>query len=169
MSGLGRMTNGVVDIRLLAPADWQVLRATRLRALSESPQAFTSHLNFELRWSEREWRQRFDAATSVVAIERGDVIGIAGLVGGQQPQEARHLESIWVAPTHRHRGVFRSLLNTVAEIGRRTGLTDLMLWVLEDNMVAQRVYARLGFVPTGERQPIDTGRRRFEKRLRLAI
>jgi GNAT superfamily N-acetyltransferase len=162
------MTNAVLDIRLLAPADWRVLREIRLRALIDSPHAFTSYHRREQRWSEREWRRRFDAATWVVAIERGNVIGIAGLVGGH-PREPQHIESIWVAPTHRNLGVFRSLVGTVVEIARRIGLTELLLWVLEDNVVARQAYTRLGFTWTGERQPIGPGRRRFERRLRLAI
>jgi predicted GNAT family acetyltransferase len=163
------MSNAVLDIRLLDRADWRILRETRLRALSESPHAFTSRHHVESGWSERQWRDQLTAATWLVAMERGDIIGIAGLVGRQQAPEARHIESIWVAPTHRNRGVFRSVMKVVAEIGQRTGLPHLLLWVLDDNMVAQHAYARLGFVPTGERQLVDPSCPRYELRLRLAL
>lgn len=162
------MSNAVLDIRLLAPADWRVLRATRLRALTDSPHAFTSGYLAESRWDEGEWRERFRAATWLVATERGAVIGIGGLVG-QRAREACHVESIWVAPGHRNRGVGRSLMDAVADIGRRNGLRHLLLWVLEDNEVAQQVYIRFGFVPTGERQLVDLSRRRYEIRLRLVL
>src|SRR3954452_8964965 len=112
------MTNAVRDIRLLGPADWRVLRGIRLRALIDSPEAFTSRYGRERRWNEHQWRQRFQAATWAVSIERGDVIGIAGLVA-DHPEEPAHVESIWVAPTHRNRGVSRSLLNRMIEIARR--------------------------------------------------
>jgi ribosomal protein S18 acetylase RimI-like enzyme len=79
-----------------------------------------------------------------------------------------HIESIWVAPTHRRRGVFRALLLELAEINRWLGVTDLMLWVLEDNHEAQRAYEALGFVPTGERQFLPDFRR-FERRLSLQL
>jgi GNAT superfamily N-acetyltransferase len=162
------MTNAVLDIRLLGPADWRVLRDTRLRALIDSPGAFTSHYHRERRWSEHQWRQRSRAATWLVAVERGNVIGLAGLVS-DHPEEPEHVESMWVAPTHRNRGVFRSLLNRMIEIARRAGLTHLWVWVLEDNLLAQRVYAHLGFTWTGERKPIDRHDCRFERRLRLAL
>jgi RimJ/RimL family protein N-acetyltransferase len=167
-TGRGRMTNAVLVTRVLTPADWAVLRETRLRALRDSPHAYIAHYGSELLRSEREWRERFDDAAWVVAIERFDVVGLVGLVGGRPP-EPHHVESMWVAPTHRRRGVSRILVNTLAGLGRRAGLRCLMLWVLEDNTPAWRAYARLGFVPTGERQPIDPAGRRFERRLRLDI
>lgn len=80
---------------------------------------------------------------------------------------SRHVESIWVVPTQRQCGVFRALLNDLAERERRSGVRDLLLWVLEDNEEAQSAYARLGFEPTGERQQLPDGR--FEQRLRLTI
>jgi hypothetical protein len=48
-----RMTKAVLDIRVLAPAYWQaywrIVRDTRLRALSDSPDALTSHYQLERR------------------------------------------------------------------------------------------------------------------------
>jgi RimJ/RimL family protein N-acetyltransferase len=164
----GRLTN-VPATRLLTPNDWRVLRSARLQALSDSPHAFTSRYAVELAWSERQWRQRFDCGTWVVAIDRSHVVGVLGLIRPPQPHEAWYLESIWVAPAHRHRGVLRSLLGAVAEIGRRVGLSHLLLWVLEDNVVARRAYARVGFVPTGKRQPVGLGQARFERLLLLPI
>ena len=56
----------------------------------------------------------------------------------------------------------------VAVCSAPAGVTDLLLWVLEDNHDAQRAYEALGFEPTGERQFLpDLGR--FERRLRLGI
>lgn len=164
------MANQVLDIRLLGPADWQVLRDIRLRALFDAPHAFTSSYRREERWSEYQWRQRFRAATWLVAVERGDVVGIAGLVDDHDhPGEPEHVQSIWVEPTCRNRGVSRTLLDRVVEIARRAGRTHLWLWVLEDNRHARDIYAHLGFTWTGERKPVDLYEGRFERRLRLAI
>jgi ribosomal protein S18 acetylase RimI-like enzyme len=161
------MANAVLEIRLLEPADWRLLRDTRLRALIDSPHAFTARHHCERRYSAEQWQNRIAAARWVVAVERGIGIGIAGLVPGHL-EEPEHVESIWVAASHRHCGVFRSLLATMIEIARSGDLKDLWLWVLEDNYLAWRVYCRLGFVWTGERKPIGPGRR-FERRMRLPI
>ena len=55
------MINAVLDIKLLAPDEWYVLRSTRLRALRESPRAFTSHYLIEARWHEGEYGARPDS------------------------------------------------------------------------------------------------------------
>jgi hypothetical protein len=72
-----------------------------------------------------------------------------------------------VAPTHRRRRVLRTL-DGLAEISRRMGVTELMLWVLESNYAADSAFRALGFEPTGDRQylaPIG----QFERRLRREI
>jgi ribosomal protein S18 acetylase RimI-like enzyme len=157
-----------LNLDLLAPTDWRVLRAARLGALLDSPRAFTSSYAREYEWGEVEWRRVFDTATCVVAREAEKVIGLAKSVAGPWSPRTRHLESIWVAPTHRRRGVCRALLRNLAEIDQRIGVTDLMLWVLEDNYSAQRAYEALGFMPTGERQFLAI-LGRFERRLSLQV
>jgi GNAT superfamily N-acetyltransferase len=158
------MTDAVLSIRMLAPSDWEVLRETRLRAMADSPCAFIPGLPPEATWGEREWRQRCGAGTWAVAVERDSVIGLAGLVRSSPP-ERPHVEWMWVDPDHRHRGVSRSLIDTMAHLGRRAGLSHLFLWVVEGNHDALRAFSRLGFLPTGERQPIDPAGRRYELRL----
>jgi ribosomal protein S18 acetylase RimI-like enzyme len=158
----------ILELQLLTPIDWRVLKAARLGALRDSPHAFMSCYDHEWRLGELEWRRMFDASTWIVARETEDVVGLARSVSEPSRPRVRHLESIWVAPANRRRGVFRALLNGLVEIERRQGVTQLMLWVLEDNQDAQRAYETLGFVPTGERQFLPA-LGRFERRLRLGV
>ena len=160
------MINAVLDIKLLAPEEWRLLKATRLRALRDSPDAFVSKHDVEVLRTDAQWRQLLAAATWAVAVEAGAVIGIAALFPGHGGGEP-HIESIWVAPTHRQLGVFRALLGALVERERRNGAHDLALWVLEHNYDAQAVYSRLGFVPTGERQALPGNQ--YELRLRLGV
>lgn len=160
------MINAVLDIKLLSPMEWHVLRTTRLRALRDSPRAFMSHYETEVGWGEAQWRERFTAATWAVAVESGTVIGIAGLVDGNGG-DGRHVEWTWVDPDHRRRGIFRALLEALIDLQSGNGARDMALWVLENNHDARQVYAQLGFQPTGERQHLPDDR--FELRLRLRI
>jgi ribosomal protein S18 acetylase RimI-like enzyme len=96
------------------------------------------------------------------------VIGLAKSVNEPGRPSTRYVECAWVAPTHRRRGVLRALLHGLAEIDRQTGVTELVLWVLEDNHDAQRAFQALGFEPTGERQYLPAFGQ-CERRLRLEI
>ncbi len=157
-----------LNLDLLAPVDWRVLRAARLQALLDSPHAFTSSYADESRWDEADWRRTFAVGIWIVARETESVVGLARSVGEPQLASARHVESIWVAPTHRRHGVLRHLLYALAGIERRMGVTDLLLWVLEDNLEAQHAYEALGFELTGERQFLP-GAGRFERRLKFCL
>jgi GNAT superfamily N-acetyltransferase len=117
---------------------------------------------------ELEWQRVLDAATWIVARETQNVIGLAKSVREPGRPSTRYVESTWVAPTHRRQGVLRALLHRLAEIDRQTGVTELMLWVLEDNHDAQRAYQVLGFESTGDRQYLP-GFGQFERRLRIEI
>jgi ribosomal protein S18 acetylase RimI-like enzyme len=158
----------ILDLQMLSPVDWRVLKEVRLRALQDSPHAFMSCYDTEILLSDLEWRRMFDASTWIVAREANAVVALARSVGDPMRPWTRHVESIWVAPTHRRRGVFRGLLYALAEVERERGITDLLLWVMEDNHDAQRAYETVGFEPTGESQFLpDLGR--FERRFRLGI
>jgi len=58
-----------LELELLTPLDWRVLRAARLYALLDSPGAFTSSYANESAWGEMEWQRVLDTATWIVARE----------------------------------------------------------------------------------------------------
>jgi GNAT superfamily N-acetyltransferase len=62
------------------------------------------------------------------------------------------IQSVYVAPRHRRRGVYRALHERVREEARRAGdVVGLRLYVERDNRGAQRTYARLGMSETAYR------------------
>jgi ribosomal protein S18 acetylase RimI-like enzyme len=169
------MTDAVLNVELLTSTDWWVLRAARLRALTDSPYAYTSAHQLENAWDNRHWRQLLAAGKWAVAKDRRDTIGIAGLV--RSASQPPHVQGVWVAPSHRKRGVLQSLIETLADEAREMGLSALLLWVLKDNTVALDAYRKLGFIDTGEEQVIrrrgrgqaEAGQRLYEVRLRRSL
>jgi ribosomal protein S18 acetylase RimI-like enzyme len=157
-----------LELDLLTPLDWRVLRAARLYALLDSPGAFTSSYAHESAWGELEWQRVLNAATWIVARETQNVIGLAKSASEPGRPATRYVESAWVAPSHRRRGVLRALLHALVQIDRTMGVTELMLWVLEDNHAAQSAYQALGFESTGDRQFLPAFGQ-FERRLRIEI
>ena len=80
------------------------------------------------------------------------MIGLVKVTREPPPSPVRYLESIWVAPLHRRNRVFSALLDSIIETERHEGANELLLWVLEDNHPARRVYQACGFGPTGRSQ-----------------
>lgn len=157
-----------LDLQVLTPSDWPLLKTARLSALQDSPHAFMSRYELEWTWDEAEWRRSLETTTWVLAHEAERAVGLARAVIEPVQPQLRYLESIWVHPAHRRRGVFRALLDKLIALARLLGVTELALWVLEDNHPARRAYEALGFRPTGARQFLaEIGR--FEVQLRLAI
>jgi hypothetical protein len=66
-----------LELELLTPLDWRMLRAVRLYALLDSPDAFTSSHAEESAWSQLDWQRSLKAATWIVAREAQNVIGLA--------------------------------------------------------------------------------------------
>jgi GNAT superfamily N-acetyltransferase len=60
------------------------------------------------------------------------------------------IQSVYVAPEHRRRGVFAALYRHVEQLARGTaGVIGLRLYVERDNANAQRTYAALGLHDAG--------------------
>lgn len=157
-----------LNLQLLTPDDWLLLKAARLRALEDSPHAFMSRYEVEWDWSEANWRHSLETTTWIIAQEAERAVGLARSVMEPMPPQRHYLESIWVDPDHRRQGVFRALLLELADLGRHRGATELRLWVLEDNHTARYAYQAAGFEPTGKRQFLpEIGR--FELQLRVRI
>jgi ribosomal protein S18 acetylase RimI-like enzyme len=79
--------------------------------------------------------------------------GIAGSFLDQHDETRAHLISMWTAPTHRHRGIGRLLVNHVLNWARGHNTLILQLMVTSNNDPAIRFYQRLGFTPTGRTVP----------------
>lgn len=150
-------------------AQWAAVRRIRLRALEDAPGAFGSTLTREEGLTEQEWRDRVKHAQWFLAWQEDRPVGVAcGLAWEGRPEE-RHVVSMWVAPELRGTGLATRLVRAVARWARGEGASYLSLWVADPNRRAQRFYARLGFSPTGDRQPLPSAPEIGEQRMRLSL
>lgn len=152
-----------MEIRRILADEWRELRALRLRALLDAPDAFGSTHEQETNDPEDEWRtwatqgaeggQGFTA----VATEGERWVGMAvGAPHLDHPGEAG-LFAMWVEPALRGRGVGRALVEEILEWARSTGFPRIRLRVTESNAAAVRLYVATGFLETGERAPLRDG------------
>jgi RimJ/RimL family protein N-acetyltransferase len=132
--------------------------------LRDAPSAFGSTYAAEVTRTEGEWSER--AASGANGTDRFTVLAFdadacVGLAGGFRNEDGHHadvdLVSMWVAPTHRGTGVADRLVDAVLDWACNEAQAEVVgLWVTRGNDRAQRFYERLGFVETGDVQPLPS-------------
>ncbi|MGO9336005.1 MAG: GNAT family N-acetyltransferase [Terracidiphilus sp.] len=136
----------------------QLFKSVRLRALEDSPGAFGSTYATEVAFSDQEWVSRAmrwngEVGIGFLAVEDSAGCGIAGAFLDPHDAKVAQLISMWTAPSHRHRGVGRLLVNGVIDWAALRGAHTLRLTVVSNNEAAILFYKRMGFVMTGRTEP----------------
>jgi GNAT superfamily N-acetyltransferase len=149
----------MVEVRRIRVDEGQRLKAIRLQALADAPEAFGTTLAEAKRHRDDYWEDlaergaHSDALTIVVAEDGEAWLGMArGFWESERPDEVDFV-SLWVDPTRRRTGIAANLLGAVAQWARGRGAKRLQLWVTETNVPAKSLYLRLGFAETGETAP----------------
>jgi ribosomal protein S18 acetylase RimI-like enzyme len=148
----------MITIQPITLDNLPVFKATRLRALKDTPGAFGSTYARESQLTDEDWKNRVirwsgDAGAGFLAFDDGLACGIAGCFLHPNNPSRTQLISMWTAPSHRNRGIGRMLVDEVAAWTRMRSATVLDLFVVANNHPAIRFYERLGFVRTGRTQP----------------
>jgi GNAT superfamily N-acetyltransferase len=137
--------------------DETILRALRLRAMSDSPDAFGSTYERELARTADDWRRwLISGATFILE----DAQGARGIVAGRHDEAAAatvELLSMWVHPDIRGSGAGESLVSAIVSWAQAEGATVVRLQVVQDNSRARRFYERNGFRLTGHTRVRERG------------
>lgn len=148
----------MLPIRLTTLDDWPILRALRIAALQDNPDAFGASLESTLSRTDQDWqavtarRVSGERDAGFFAWDGGAAIGMAaGFIPADRPQTAI-LISMWIAPAYRRRGLARRLIDTVRDWALARGCTRLELGVTENNAPAYNLYYSYGFRDTGRRE-----------------
>ena len=81
--------------------------------------------------------------------ERGDAVGCTSVVREWSDWNAGYywwIQSMYIAPAHRGKGLLSTLLDAVTESARADGCLELRLYVHRDNEAAAGAYEKSGFV-----------------------
>ena len=134
--------------------DWPTLRAVRLAALADAPYAYGSTLAREQEFDEAEWRSRLYTGLWVIAVRNAENAGIVGvyLPAPNTPM----LIAMWVDPEHRGHGVGDTLVTEMMAWATEKRWSQVVLRVADGNDAARKLFLRHGFVPTGERVPLES-------------
>jgi len=107
-----------------------------------APVTKTNSFAAELTSTDRRWTD------DVVAVEGGRIVGFAA-TSYQAWNRRQILWHLYVDRPHRGRGVSRTLLEAVTDMGRRNGARQLWLETQNVNIPAVRAYRALGFQLVG--------------------
>jgi GNAT superfamily N-acetyltransferase len=143
-------TSQPTTIERLSAGNGQRVRAIRLRALADSPDAFATTFEEAAARPLESWDRQLDQIATFVATAGG---GALGLVRGTRHDTLKHtgyLISLWVAPEARGHGIGASLVAAVVRWAKTQGFQRLLLDVGETNAPAIALYTRTGFAPNGK-------------------
>ncbi|MFT4979728.1 MAG: ribosomal protein S18 acetylase RimI-like enzyme, partial [Myxococcota bacterium] len=141
--------DGPVRVTRLHPGEGPRLRALRLRALVDAPDAFGSTAEETATRPPESWRQQLTDLATFVVVVGGEDVGMVRSVLADGSAEDAYLLSMWVAPSARGRGAGDALIAAVIGWSRSVSARRVLLDVADDNAPAIALYARHGFVPTG--------------------
>jgi ribosomal protein S18 acetylase RimI-like enzyme len=133
------------------PEAWERVRAIRLRALADAPDAFGTTYEEEVATTPEAWRERLGrtSRTTFVAADGARDVGL--IMGGEYDglPRAAGLYAMWVAPGARGRGIGGALVDAVVDWARRERRSHVLLDVGDANLAAIRLYESRGFRATG--------------------
>lgn len=148
-----------MELRRLRAGEGARFRELRLRALQDNPEAFGSSYELELELGTDAWERFAEgserALTEIVFVaEEGAWLGMAGGYLQQDDPTVAGLWGMWVAPEARRRALGSHLADAIAAWARARKALRLDLSVTNRAEAAVALYERLGFTPTGEREPL---------------
>jgi GNAT superfamily N-acetyltransferase len=166
--------NTSVTIEHVSPAMAFLYKAVRLRALRDSPTAFSSTFAREVSLSDEEWIERAKRCSgsdcaAYLALIANDACGIVRGSSDEHDPTIVWVESMWVDPSYRRSGIGRRLIDTVLCWARNRHCCAAKLEVTRSNEVAIRFYSSLGFAMTGKTSPYPHGSNLVECEMSLPL
>lgn len=158
------------EVERARPDAWERVRAVRLCALADAPDAFGSTLEGDRALAPEVWRERLTAGAAFVATSGGEDVGLAFGAEYRGREGTAGLFGMWVAPGARGSGAGDRLVAAVVSWAGEEGFARVVLHVGDENAAAIRLYERNGFRPTGARgtlPPPRTHIREHERALDL--
>lgn len=148
----------MVMLEPITPENVLVYKTIRLRALRDSPTAFSSTYERESQQSDEEWLKRAHLWSSgpcagYLAFDAGTPCGLVACYGEENGTVFATVISMWVDPAYRRSGVGVALIEALKTWAVARGLRELRLMVTSVNAGALHFYERLGFRRTGKTEP----------------
>ncbi|WXL25857.1 GNAT family N-acetyltransferase [Ectopseudomonas mendocina] len=146
-----------MDIRPARTTDWRLLKAVRLNALKDSPNAFAVTYQSASNLSDEQW-QALATATAHrrfwLAVEDDEAVGLVGSLISAADRYT--LIAMWVEPQRRGSDVAARLVESVTRDAIQKQHKRVYLEVSPDNHRAVGFYQKQGFAFIDEWEPLDS-------------
>ena len=142
-------------VRPCTRADALVLRALRLEALRDTPDAYGSTFEESVRWSRERWEEMASTFNYFLAESDGDVVGMVSGGGNDRRPGTFWMYAMYVTPDARGSGVATQLVEAVSQWARERGADELYLHVTTAVARARAFYRKVGFREIGEAIAMD--------------
>ncbi len=107
-----------LTIRLCGLDDWEDLRAIRLEALGDTPDAYGSTYEESVRWSDAQWKNSASTRLYYLADRDGAVVGMVSGGFNDAYPGTRWLYGMYVTPSERGSGTAELLVRAIGELGQ---------------------------------------------------
>ncbi len=144
-----------LSVRPCAVGDATTLRALRLEALRDTPDAFGSTYGEASKWPMRRWVAMATDFNYYLGEIDGTPAGIASGGWNERYADTHWLFGMFVTRAARGSGLADLLVEAVVAWARGLGADALYLHVTSSVTRAQHFYTRVGFAPTGEQITMD--------------
>ena len=136
-------------VRRAVPGDESIVRAARLAAMADAPDAFGSTYERELARTPADWRRWLATGATFILTDADRAAGIVAALPDPSDPAIVTLMSMWVDPACRGGGAADALVAAVLSWARTENARAVRLLVIDTNVGARRCYERNGFRATG--------------------
>ena len=142
-------------IREFKENEWSLYKKLRLESLMDSPDAFGSTYENEIKKNDLEWRNcLIESITSkmsfpLIAEYNNKPAGLAWFNIEEENYEKSVLYQMWINPKFRNRGIGFKMLKEYKDWSIKLGAKYLYLNVTTTNSSASHLYSSFGFVFIG--------------------
>jgi ribosomal protein S18 acetylase RimI-like enzyme len=167
--------NTSLKVLRLAAEQAALYQELRIAALRETPYAFGVTLSEALADDEQTVAAsalqlaQSDRRACFVLYTEGQPAGLVGAYFEDEPGEHGYIRALWVAPAVRHLRGGELLVSTATRWLAEHGAQQVYAWITDANVSAMHFYERLGFVASGDRQPVPSNPDHWETLLIGAV
>jgi len=137
-------------------SDLELVKATRLESLRESPDTFTSSLEIEQEFTNEQWLERMARSQYFLALDGETPVGIACCIEQDEyPNNKRKLVSMWIDPNYRNQNLGSDLIDDAINWAKENDISEIELDVFEKNLGAKKLYEKKGFVMTRDNNTFE--------------